>query len=62
LLHRVDPSEIRRDVVIAAALPGGQMEAAAGERHGAICTAEMNDRGELLLLLQTRARFGRPAI
>src|SRR5271166_3339951 len=49
-LHRVDLREIYRDIVIAAAPACGQMEAAARERLGTTCTAEINYSAELLLL------------
>ena len=51
LLHGVDFREICRDVMIAAALAGHQMVAAARERLRRTCAAEMNYRGQLFLLL-----------
>jgi hypothetical protein len=48
-LHRTDLGEICHDVVIAAALAGGQMEATAREHLGRTRTAEMNYRGDFLL-------------
>src|ERR1700680_1844199 len=56
LLHRVDLGEICRDVVVAAALAGDQIEAAASERLGRTGAAEMNYGGELLLLLRAGRR------
>src|SRR5215472_5794350 len=47
-LHRVDFREICRDVVIAAALAGQQMGAAACEGLCGTCAVEMNYRGQLL--------------
>jgi hypothetical protein len=49
-LHRVDLVEICRDIVVAAAFAGDQMEATARRRWRG-CTAEMDHRGERLLLL-----------
>jgi len=48
LHHRVNFREICRNVVIAAALAGQQMEAAACERLCRTCAAEMNYRSQLL--------------
>jgi hypothetical protein len=56
LPHRVDLGEICRDVVVAAALAVGQIEAVARERLGRTCAAKMNYSGELLLLQRTGRR------
>jgi hypothetical protein len=61
LLHRVDLGKICRDVMVAAALAGDQVEAAARERLGRTCAAEMNYRGEFLRLLPTGRPFWRCA-
>src|ERR1700738_3539777 len=58
-LHRVDLGEVCRDVVVAAALAGRQLEAAAREGPSRTRAAEMDDGGELLLLLEARHRAGR---
>src|SRR5262245_19579631 len=50
-LNRVDLGEIRRNVVIPAALAGDKMEAPARESLRLTCTAQMNYCGELLLVL-----------
>jgi hypothetical protein len=52
--HIIDMGEICRDVVVAAALAGGQIESAAHERLGQTCAAKMNYSGKLLLLLRAR--------
>src|SRR5205807_1742666 len=57
-LHRRDPGEIGRDVVVAATLAGGQLEAAAREFLGRASAAEMDDGGEVLLLPRARGRAG----
>ena len=57
-LHRVDRGEVCCDVVVAATLAEGQTEAAARKGLGRTCAAEMDDGGEILLLL--RARRVRP--
>jgi hypothetical protein len=49
--HRIDLGEICRDLLIAAALKGDRMEAAARERLGRACAAKMDYRGKLPLLL-----------
>src|SRR5205807_8574682 len=49
--HRVDLDEVCRDVVIAAALPGYQAEAAARECRRWTCAAQLNYRSQLLPLL-----------
>jgi hypothetical protein len=54
--HITDMGEICRDVVIAAALAGDQMEAAAREPLGRTCTTEMNYCGELLRVLRASPR------
>ena len=51
-LHRIHLGDVCRDIVVTAAFAGDQTEAAAREVLGRGCTAEMNHRGELLLLLQ----------
>ena len=56
LLHRVDPGEIDRDVVVAAAFARHQLKTTAGESRGGTGTAEMDDGSEILRLLQTRCR------
>ena len=55
-LHRVDPGEIDRDVVVAAAFARHRFKTTAGEGCGRTSTAEMNDGSEILRLLQTRCR------
>ena len=55
-LHRVDPGEIDRDVVVAAAFAWHQLKTTAGEGCGRTGTAEMDDGSEILRLLQTRCR------
>ena len=55
-LHRVDPGEIDRDVVVAAAFVWHQLKTTAGEGCGRTSTAEMDDGSEILRLLQTRCR------
>jgi len=51
-LHRVDLSEIGCNVVVTAALAGGQGKTAAREDPGRACATEMNDGGEFLPLLR----------
>jgi hypothetical protein len=55
-LHRVDPGEIDRDLVVAATFVGHQLKTTAGEGCGRTSTAEMNDGSEILRLLRTRCR------
>ena len=50
--HRIDLGEISRDLLIAAALTGDRMEAAARECLGRACAAKMDYRGKLPLLLR----------
>ena len=56
-LHRIDLGEIGGDVVIAAALPEHEAEAAARECLRRTCAAEMNDRSQLLPLLTADLRI-----
>src|SRR5712671_5066286 len=44
--HRIDPNEICRDLLIAAAFTGDRMETAARERLGRACAAKMDYRGK----------------
>jgi hypothetical protein len=55
--HSIDLGEICRDLLIAAALTGQQMEAAARERLGRACAAKMDYRGKLPLLLRAGSRL-----
>src|SRR5260370_34325593 len=55
-LHRIHLGEICRDIVVTAAFAGDQMETAAREGLGRGCTAEVNHRGKLLLLLRVGGR------
>src|SRR5258708_16952870 len=59
-LHLAHPGEIGGDVVIAAPLARRHVESAARGCFGGTRAAEMDDRGEILLLLRTRPRI-RPA-
>jgi hypothetical protein len=54
--HRADLGEICRDIVFAAAFASNQMEAAVREGLGRRRTAEMDHRGERLLLLLVGGR------
>ena len=54
--HCADLGQISGDVVIAAAFAGGQMEAAVREGFGRSCAAEMDHRGQHLLLLLVGGR------
>ena len=56
LLHCGDLGEICRDIVIATALAGGQMESAARKSLGWTCAAEMNYGSEFLLVLRAHPR------
>jgi hypothetical protein len=51
-LHRIDLGEICRDEVIAAALAGQHLKTTAHEGRGGTCAAEMDECGEILLLLR----------
>ena len=55
--HRIDLGEICRDLLIAAALTGDRMEAAARERLGRACAAKMDYRRKLPLLRRAGRRF-----
>jgi hypothetical protein len=55
--HRIDLGEIYRNLLIAAPLTGDRMETAARERLGRACTAKMDYRGKLPLLLRAGRRF-----
>jgi hypothetical protein len=55
-LHHVDPGEIDRDVVVAAAFAWHQLKTAASEGCGPTGTAEVDEGSEILRLLQTRCR------
>src|SRR5262249_58170988 len=50
-LHRVDLREIHPDIVVAAALAGGEAELAPRVGIARCSPAEMDDRSEILLLL-----------
>src|SRR5262245_20579836 len=56
LLHRVDFREIAARVVITAYLPASQLEAAPRVNIACSRAAQVNDRGEILLLLEGRGR------
>src|SRR4029453_11171411 len=58
-LHRVDLRQVGVNVVIAAFLAGGQLEASPRERVAPSGAAKVNDRGQVLLLLD---RGGRGAV
>src|SRR6202790_3917522 len=51
-LHRIDLGEICRDEVIAAALAGHHLKTTVHEGRGGTCAAEMDECGEILLLLR----------
>src|SRR6266571_2774094 len=51
-LHRIDLGEICRDEVIAAALAGHHLKTTVHEGQGGTCAAEMDECGEILLLLR----------
>jgi hypothetical protein len=51
-LHRIDPSNIRRDEVIAAAFTGYHLEIATRESRGGAWAAEMDEGGYILFLLR----------
>src|SRR5262245_51833275 len=51
-LHRVHLGEIGADVVIAAALPGGQPEASSRVSIARSRSAQVNERGQILLALR----------
>ena len=53
-LHRIDLGEVGRDEMIAAALAHHHLEATAHESPGGPFAAEMDKRGEILLLLRAR--------
>jgi hypothetical protein len=53
-LHRVDTGEVCRDLVITAALAGGQTKPALGKGLGRTRAAQMDYRGKLLLVLRIR--------
>src|SRR5260370_31339363 len=55
--HPADLGEICRNLLIAAALTGDWMEAAARERLGRACAAKMDYRGKLPLLLRAGSRL-----
>src|SRR5262245_51499884 len=58
-LHRIDLGDIGRDGVIAAALAGRHLKVAAREGGGRTCAAEMDEGGEILLLLRAWLGVGR---
>ena len=58
-LHRVDPGDIGRDEVIAAALAGHHVKTTAHEGLGGTCAAEMNECGEILFLLRACRHIAR---
>src|SRR4030081_2192395 len=51
-LHRIDLGEIYRDEMIAAALAGHHLKTTVHEGRGGTCAAEMDECGEILLLLR----------
>ena len=51
-LHRIDLGEVGRDEMITAALAPHHLEATAHEGPGGSSAAEMDERGEILLLLR----------
>ena len=51
-LHRVDPGDIGRDEVIAAAFVGQHLKLAAGESRGGASAAKMDEGRNILLLLR----------
>ena len=51
-LHRIDPGEIGRDEVIAAAYVGQHLKLAAGESRGGASAAKMDEGRNILLLLR----------
>src|SRR3984957_8471585 len=51
-LHCVDPGDISRDEVIAAALVGQHLKLAAGESRGGTSAAKMDEGRNILLLLR----------
>src|SRR4029453_11112183 len=53
-LHRVDLRQVATHVVVAALLAGGQLEAPPREAGAPSGTAKVNDRGQVLLLLERR--------
>src|SRR5690348_357947 len=57
-LHRIDLREIGRDEVIAAALAVDCLKTAAGEGQRRTWTAEMDEGGEILLLLRVCGHVG----
>jgi hypothetical protein len=50
-LNRIDLGEICRDEVIATALVGLHLKTTVHEGRGGTCAAQMNESGEILLLL-----------
>jgi hypothetical protein len=56
-LHRIDFGDIRRDEVIAAALAGDHVKPAACVGRGRARAAEMDESGEILLLLRACGRY-----
>jgi hypothetical protein len=53
-LHRIDLGQVGRDEMIAAALARHHLEATAHEGPVGSSAAEMDERGEILLLLRAR--------
>src|SRR5258708_38918903 len=51
-LHRIDLGEICRDEMIAAALAGHHLKTTVHKGRGGTCAAEMDECGEILLLLR----------
>lgn len=58
-LHRVDPGDVGRDEVIAAALAGDHLKVTACVGQGGTCAAEMDQRGEILFLLRACLHIAR---
>src|SRR5262245_3603571 len=53
-LHRVDLCQVAADVVVTALLAGSQLESPLREGVATAGAAEVNDRGQVLLLLERR--------
>ena len=56
--HRIDPGDIGRDEVVAAAFVGGHAKLATRESGGGAGAAEMDEGGEVLLLLRAGGHVG----
>jgi hypothetical protein len=51
-LHRIDPCEVGSHVVVAASLMGTKPKAARGIGMAGSCSTEVNNGGQILLLLE----------